>query len=87
MAVAKEHVEAASALVVVPDAAFVDVASIRVPGLVTLDDFVRWSERDLRGLDRSGFVRSAWRVGIAGHMPHPKGVVLPLDEIAVRGVR
>ena len=69
MAVAKEHVEAASALVVVPDAPFVDVASIRVPGPVTLDDLVRWSERDLRSLDRSGFVRTAWRVGIACHMP------------------
>src|SRR6266566_2161168 len=83
MAVAEEHVESASALVIVPDAPFVDVASIRVPGPVTLDDFVRWSERDLGGLDRSAFVRTARRVGITGHMPHSKRVVLPLDEIAV----
>ena len=82
MTVAVEHVEAATTLVVMPDAFLVGIATVGVPGPITLHDFVRRSEGDFRRLDRRACVRVG-PVGIAGHMSHAKGVMLPLHKVTV----
>lgn len=82
MTVAKEHVEAAFAFVVVPDAFLVCVASVRVPRPVTLDDLVRSAKRKLGHPDRAILVISGGGAHITHDVAGAKGIVLKLRQVA-----
>ena len=79
--VAKDHVETAFAFVIVPDALFVGIATVCMPGPVALDDFVRRAKGEFGGLDGEILVGTARGAGVTHDMARAERVVLPLRQI------
>jgi len=83
VAVAEEHVLETLPFVIMPDAAGIDDAAVRVPGPIALDDLVDRASGDGGRFDRRGVHGTGSGGGVAGDVLHAEGLGGPLDQVAI----